>query len=260
MTCSFLFRHSNLGIPGVWAFHVGSTSPLDNVRPATVGGFLSKARSSASREHSFSHAAALERNYSEENLDYYGENEEEAEYPPSEPEEVLKGHGDTNVSFHSKADSRPVGGGVPPPDSYLHSTPRNRPFHPDTESATLDPQTKEGRLGEDTDALDIRGPVESSEQPWTRGRTPSETEDNSLDPSQGAPPPYLEKRSSRPQPDGGALPAGGGTPPAHGDGQVALHTPAHPALRDPGRHADGVDDISSTGGKWVRGPRAEIPF
>ncbi|KAM7157410.1 nidogen-2 isoform 2-T2 [Molossus nigricans] len=249
-----LYQHSNLGIPGVWAFHVGSTSPLDNVRPATVGGFLSKARSSASREHSFSHAAALERNYSEENLDYYGENEEEAEYPPSEPEEVLKGHGDTNVSFHSKADSRPVGGGISPPDPHLHSTPRNRPVHPDTASATSDPRTEEGRRVEDTGALDIRGPLESSEQPWTRGRTPSEAEENSLDPPQGAPPPYLENRSYRPKPDGGPQPSEGGTPPAHQDGAVVLHVPGHTALRGHGRPVDGVQDNSSSSG--VLTPRA----
>ncbi|KAK1339206.1 hypothetical protein QTO34_019883 [Cnephaeus nilssonii] len=151
-----LYQHSNLGIPGVWAFHIGSISPLDNVRPATVGGSLSEARSSASREHSFSHAAALERNHSEDDLDYYGENEEETEYPPSEPEEVLKGHGNINASLHSKADSRPVGGGLSPPDSYLdsplHPTPRNRPFYPETESASLDSQTKQGRRVKEMDA------------------------------------------------------------------------------------------------------------
>ena len=79
MHCSLLFRHSNLGIPGVWAFHIGSASPLDNVRPATVGGVLSNARSSTSLEQPFSHASALEGKYSEHNLDYYSENEEEVE-------------------------------------------------------------------------------------------------------------------------------------------------------------------------------------
>lgn len=78
---SILFRHSNLGIPGVWAFHIGSTSPLDNVRPATIGGVLSNARSAASLEQPFSHASALEGKCSEDNLGYHGEKEEEVECP-----------------------------------------------------------------------------------------------------------------------------------------------------------------------------------
>lgn len=257
------FRHSNLGIPGVWAFHIGSVAPLDNVRPATVGGSLSEARSSASREHSFSHAAALERNYSEDDLDYYGENEEETEYPPSEPEEVLRSHGNINASFHSKADSRPVGGEIDPPDSYLdsplHPTPRNRLFYPETESASLDSQTKEGRRVKEMDALGRRGQVGSSEQPWTRGPAPSERGETMLDPSQGAPPPYLENRSIQPDVDGGALPSERGARPAHGEGEVILPSyarPGHTAPRDHGRHAVGAeDDSSNTGGKrlenWV---------
>ncbi|XP_059551953.1 nidogen-2 [Myotis daubentonii] len=260
-----LYQHSNLGIPGVWAFHIGSVSPLDNVRPAVVGGSLSQARSSASRKHSFSHAAALERNYSEDDLDYYGENEEETEYPPSEPEEVLKGHGNINASFHAKADSRPVGGGVSPPDSYLdsplHPTPRNRPFHPETESASLDSQTKEGRRVKEMAALDRRGQVEASEQPWTRGPPPSEREEKVLDPSQGAPPPDLENRSIQPDVDGGALPSERGARPAHGEGEVVLPSYARPgqaAPRDHGRPAEGADDNSSNTGDFLyRTPNKE---
>nr|KAF6388070.1 nidogen 2 [Myotis myotis] len=233
-----LYQHSNLGIPGVWAFHIGSVSPLDNVRPATVGGSLSQARSSASREHSFSHAAALERNYSEDDLDYYGENEEETEYPPSEPEEVLKGHGNINASFHAKADSRPVG-----------------------ESASLDSQTKEGRRVKEMAALDRRGQEEASEQPWTRGPPPSERGENVLDPSQGAPPPDLENRSIQPDVDGGALPSERGARPAHGEGEVVLPSyarPGHAAPRDHGRPAEGADDNSSNTGDFLyRTPNKE---
>ena len=72
---SFLFRHSNLGIPGVWAFHIGSTSPLDNVRPATIGGDVSKARPSAPLGQSFSHAVALEDDYTQDTLDDYDESD-----------------------------------------------------------------------------------------------------------------------------------------------------------------------------------------
>ena len=77
MSCSFLFRHSNLGIPGVWAFHIGSASPLDNVKPAIAGGDLSKAHPSVPLRHSSSHAVAPEGEDTEDNLDYYDENEEE---------------------------------------------------------------------------------------------------------------------------------------------------------------------------------------
>ena len=80
-TVSFLFRQSNLGIPGVWAFHIGSTSPLDNIRPATIGGDLTKAHPSPPPEQSFRPEAALESDYTEDNLDYYDENEGEVESP-----------------------------------------------------------------------------------------------------------------------------------------------------------------------------------
>uniref|UniRef100_A0A452UFN5 Nidogen 2 n=1 Tax=Ursus maritimus TaxID=29073 RepID=A0A452UFN5_URSMA len=77
-----LYQQSNLGVPGVWAFHIGSTSPLDNIRPATVGGDLTKAHPSPPLEQSFGPTAAAERDYTEDNLDYYDENEGEVEYPP----------------------------------------------------------------------------------------------------------------------------------------------------------------------------------
>ncbi|XP_026967037.1 nidogen-2 isoform X2 [Sagmatias obliquidens] len=237
-----LYQHSNLGIPGVWAFHIGSTSPLDNVRPATVGGDLSKAHPPAPLGHSFSRAAALEGDYTEDNLDYYDENEEDVEYPsPAEPEEASNGHSTVDVSFHPKADSRPLGGGVPPPDSDLAS-PLPRPTSrdgPETDSATLNPQTKEGRPQGEIDALDLKGRVESSEQPGTTVPAPPET-GGSLDPSQQAPPPY---------PDGRAQPADRDVPPAHPGGEAVLPNypgPDHTPPLGRRRQVVGVeDDISS---------------
>ncbi|XP_059952197.1 nidogen-2 isoform X3 [Mesoplodon densirostris] len=237
-----LYQHSNLGIPGVWAFHIGSTSPLDNVRPATVGGDLSKANPSAPLGHSFSRAAALEGDYTEDNLDYYDENEEDVEYPhAAEPEEASNGHSTVNVSFHSKADSRPLGGAISPPDSDLAS-PLPRPTSrdgPETDSATLNPQTKEGRPQGEIDAPDFKGRVESSEQPGTTVPAPPETGD-SLDPSQQAPPPY---------PDGRAQPADRDVPPAHPGGEAVLANypgPDHAPPLGRRRQVVGVeDDISS---------------
>ncbi|XP_033707039.1 nidogen-2 isoform X1 [Tursiops truncatus] len=237
-----LYQHSNLGIPGVWAFHIGSTSPLDNVRPATVGGDLSKAHPPAPLGHSFSRAAALEGDYTEDNLDYYDENEEDVEYPsPAEPEEASNGHSTVDVSFHPKADSRPLGGGIPPPDSDLAS-PLPRPTSrdgPETDSATLNPQTKEGRPQGEIDAPDLKGRVESSEQPGTTVPAPPET-GGSLDPSQQAPPPY---------PDGRAQPADRDVPPAHPGGEAILPNypgPDHTPPLGRRRQVVGVeDDISS---------------
>lgn len=233
----------------MWAFHIGSTSPLDNVRPATVGGDLSKAHPPAPLGHSLSRAAALEGDYTEDNLDYYDENEEDVEYPsPAEPEEASNGHSTVDVSFHPKADSRPLGGGVPPPDSDLAS-PLPRPTSrdgPETDSATLNPQTKEGRPQGEIDALDLKGRVESSEQPGTTVPAPPET-GGSLDPSQQAPPPY---------PDGRAQPADRDVPPAHPGGEAVLPNypgPDHTPPLGRRRQVVGVeDDISSnTEGKWV---------
>lgn len=66
--------------------------------------------------------------------------------PLSEPEEVLKGHSSINVSFHSKADARPVGHGISAPNSDLaspwHSAPRNMPFYPERDLPPWTPKPK----------------------------------------------------------------------------------------------------------------------
>ncbi|XP_046935613.1 nidogen-2 [Lynx rufus] len=248
-----LYQQSNLGAPGVWAFHIGSTPRLDNIRPATVGGDLSKGHSAATPERSFGLPEVLESDYTEDNLDYYDENENEGgvEYAPSEPEEALNGHSSVDVSFQSKAESRPMGGGMSPPNSDLasplpHLTSSNWPFYPETESATLNPQPKEGRhpWGMDTPDLNVR--VESSEQPGTRGPAPSEIEGESLDPSQGTLPPYPENKSINPYTYGGAPPSEADVPPALPEGKVVLLNyplPAHSIPLGRGRQVLGVEDV-----------------
>ncbi|XP_037688644.1 nidogen-2 isoform X2 [Choloepus didactylus] len=243
-----LYQLSNLGIPGVWAFHIGSTSPLDNVVPATVGGDLSKAHSSAPLEHALSHAAALESDYTEDNLDYYDENGEEVEYPPSEPEEAGNGHSRIDFSFHSKVDTRPSGGGISPRNSNLaplpHPTPSDWPFHPETESAILGPQTEE-----ETDTPDVKGQVEPSEQAETRSPAPAEMDGGSLDPSREATSLYPENENIQPYPDGGAVPSERDVPPAHPEGEVVFpqySKPDHTPPLSGRRYVVGVkDDISS---------------
>uniref|UniRef100_A0A8D1FC46 Nidogen 2 n=1 Tax=Sus scrofa TaxID=9823 RepID=A0A8D1FC46_PIG len=238
-----LYQHSNLGIPGVWAFHIGSASPLDNVKPAIAGGDLSKAHPSVPLRHSSSHAVAPEGEDTEDNLDYYDENEEEVEYPPGETEEESNGHSPDDVSFHSRADLKPSGGGISLPGSDLPS-PLPRPTSRDgleTESATLDPQTKEGRPQEEIDAPDLKGRGETSEQPGARVPAPPKTERDSPDPSWAALPPH---------PDGGALPAERDVPPVPSGGEVVLpnypRRPDHAPPLGRGRQVVGVeDDIGS---------------
>ncbi|XP_037359235.1 nidogen-2 isoform X1 [Talpa occidentalis] len=239
-----LYQLSNLGIPGVWAFHIGSTSPLENVRPATVGD-LSKASSSAPPDHFISHAAALERDYTEDNLDYYDENEEEVEYPPSDPDETSNGHGSIDVSFHPKTDSRPTGGGISPSGSDLasplpHLTPSEWPFYPETQSTILDPRTKEGRPVEEIYASESKGQAETSKQPGIRRLAPSEIERVSLDPPQETPPSYAENTSIQSYPYGRALPSEVGVPPARPEGESVLPNYPVPGHPPPLGRTDGI--------------------
>ncbi|KAH0520035.1 Nidogen-2 [Microtus ochrogaster] len=185
-----LYQLSNLGIPGAWAFHIGSRVPLDSVRPATVEGDLSAAHSSASLEHSFSQAAALE-SYSEDNFDYYDENEEDVEFPPVEPGEALDGHGRTDVSFNSKSDPGPVKSGTLSPDPL----PRRGDWSPywETESASLDLQTKQGA------SVDFKDPVKLLDHMGTRTLAPVEADAAFLTPGKED----LGNRSSQPYPDAG---------------------------------------------------------
>ncbi|XP_034848532.1 nidogen-2 isoform X4 [Mirounga leonina] len=237
-----LYQQSNLGVPGVWAFHIGSSSPLDSIRPATVGD-LTKAHPSSPPEQSFSPTAAPESDYTEDNLDYYDENEGEVEYLPSEPEDAWDDHSRTDVSFQPKAEPRrPLGGGVSPSESDPASplpqlTASDRPLYPETEFATLDPQAKEGRALGGVDAPGLKGPVESWEQPGTRGPAASEIEGDSLGPARGAPPPY---------PEGGAPPSEEDVPPIHPERKAVLlnyPVPAHTPPLGPGRQVLGVEDV-----------------
>uniref|UniRef100_A0A8C7AA63 Nidogen 2 n=1 Tax=Neovison vison TaxID=452646 RepID=A0A8C7AA63_NEOVI len=236
-----LYQQSNLGVPGVWAFHIGSTSPLDNIRPATLGGDLTKARPSPPLEQSFGPTAAPESDYTEDNLDYYDENEGEVEYPPSEPEDTWKGHSSIEVSFQPKAESRPLGGGISLPDSDPASplpqlTASDRPLSPETESATLEPQTKEGRAPGGVDAPDLNGAVESSEQQGNRSPASSEIEGDSPGLTWGAPPPHAA---------GPSLPSEEDVPPAHPEGKAVLNYPvlAHTPPLGLGRQVLGVEDV-----------------
>uniref|UniRef100_G1RPG6 Nidogen-2 n=1 Tax=Nomascus leucogenys TaxID=61853 RepID=G1RPG6_NOMLE len=217
-----LYQLSNLGIPGVWAFHIGSTSPLDNVRPAAVGGDLSAARSYVPLGRSFSHATALESDYNEDNLDYYDMNEEEAEYLPGEPEEALNGHSSIDVSFQSKVDTKPL-----------------------EESSTLDPHTKEGTSLGEVEGPDLKGQVAPWDERGTRSPAPPEVDRDSLAPSWETPPPYPENGSIQPYPDGGPVPSEMDVPSAHPEKEIVLRNyPAsgHTTPISQGTYEVGLED------------------
>ncbi|XP_072842973.2 nidogen-2 isoform X1 [Pogona vitticeps] len=85
-----LYQTSNTGIPGVWAFHVGSTSPLDNVAPATVGKPPMPPRGKP--EGGSVAPNVPEAPYPDSGLDYadsfYDGNEDDFEYLPVTPTEM----------------------------------------------------------------------------------------------------------------------------------------------------------------------------
>lgn len=109
-------RISNAGIPGLWAFHIGSTSPLDNVVPAGVGGKLSPPPRNP--ESSSVHHSALESEYPDLILDYadpfYDGTEDDFEYLPVSPTKLAPEMGaSTGPNLHGELEdhskSRPSG-------------------------------------------------------------------------------------------------------------------------------------------------------
>ncbi|XP_048340635.1 LOW QUALITY PROTEIN: nidogen-2 [Sphaerodactylus townsendi] len=89
-----LYQTSNSGIPGVWVFHIGRTSQLTNVIPASVGQRPStfEGRLLRPSESSVANQNVLEAEYPPANLDYaesfYNGNEDDFEYLPIQPTEA----------------------------------------------------------------------------------------------------------------------------------------------------------------------------
>lgn len=252
---SFVLRLSNLGIPGAWAFHIGSRVPLNSIRPATVEGDFSAAHSLASLEHSFSQAAALER-YSEDNFDYYDENEEDIEYPPVEPGEALDGHSRTDVSCNSKSDPSPVKSGTLSSDPGQASLlPHHGDWSPywETESASLGLQTKQGASVRQVEVLDFKDPVKLLDHMGTRTLAPLKADAAFLTPGMED----LGNRSSHPYPDAGPEPSEPDVPVPPLEGEVLPDYPVSghvPTLG--GRYVVGVEDRFSSNdqGKCIGKP------
>lgn len=252
---SFVLRLSNLGIPGAWAFHIGSRFALDNVRPANVGGDLSTARSSAP-EHSFNRAAALE-SYTEDSFDYYDENEEDVEYPPIEPGEALEGHSRIDVSFNSKAGPGLVDRGTSSPDSdhaspLPHPEPGNWPSYRETESASLDPQTKQVPPVGEVEVLDFKDPAELLDQMGTRTPAPPEAEAAFLTPVKED----LGNRNTQSYPEAGPVPSEPNVPVPPLEGGVLPNYPmsGHVPPLSGGRYVVGLEDHvgSNDQGKCIK--------
>ncbi|KFO29717.1 nidogen-2 [Fukomys damarensis] len=248
-----LYQLSNLGTPGVWAFHIGSSSPMDNFQPATAGRHLPTARPWAPREHPVSHAEALEGHYTEDTLEYYDENEEEVEYPPSEPGQPWDGQSRVDVSFQSRAAAGPRGGGSPPRDPALaspvpHPAPSDWPSYPETESADLDPTAREAVPLGDVESWDLEGHVRPLGQAGTRIPAVSEVDGEALAPSQEGPAPHPAGRSVQPYSDGRPMPSGPDLPAARPQGEVLPHywVPGHTPSGGQERPVVGVEDEISS--------------
>ncbi|XP_054827904.1 nidogen-2 [Eublepharis macularius] len=150
-----LYQMGNSGIPGVWVFHIGSSSQLRNVIPATAGqkppsssfeGHLSRPPESSVVDQNI-----LEAEYSDANIDYaesfYNGNEDDFEYFPVEPTEPaadpetrsgdllnLDDQLDYNEPRHSGARLD-----LELESSLLDPAPSRLPTYPELDSVTLYP-------------------------------------------------------------------------------------------------------------------------
>nr|XP_034996890.1 nidogen-2 [Zootoca vivipara] len=138
-----LYQLSNMGIPGVWAFHIGSASQLGNVVPATLGGLPAappELPETSSTGHNF-----LEPEYPDPNLDYadpfYDDSEDDFEYLPVVPTELplrpsAASNPDAQVDYSEPRHSGASLDSELEPTS-LYSAPSRLPPYPELDSALL---------------------------------------------------------------------------------------------------------------------------
>ncbi|XP_056667027.1 nidogen-2 isoform X3 [Monodelphis domestica] len=212
-----LYQISNLGIPGVWAFHIGSIFQLDNVEPANIGGNLSIVHS---LEHFLNNDAeynVLESNYTEDNMNYvkvfYNEDGDEIEHSPSGQERVSNSNSKTESSLDSNASSpnqtdhgESKHGKFSPLDSelnfkLLYPAPSHSPISSKIESDSLYPQTEEGTPEREGIFLVSKGQIKSSQEKGIKSSYPLEL----LDLLTESPPFYPKNETIRLYPDGGAM-------------------------------------------------------
>ncbi|KAM8921253.1 nidogen-2 [Pelodytes ibericus] len=103
-----LFQSSNVGIPGVWVFHIGSISELDNVIPAKFGNDPENEWSAPrDRSHTGHVEIQPQGNHNTEEIDdypetFYDDNEDDLEYPTSETVEL-----ETTPDVYTERDQNP---------------------------------------------------------------------------------------------------------------------------------------------------------
>lgn len=203
--------------PGVWVFHIGSASPLENIVPAgagrqLLGGALPTAPESVSRhataEHDYPDGAFA--------IFSYDENEEDnEEFPFVEPTEVVaEDYDELGISLHTDINLQDrVREGLEfasklptPASSHLPSSPEAWPV----------PSQEPSSLETDEDLLELVS-VES--------------------------PTYRQREDVQPYPDGGAVPAETDVHLGYPEGEVVLQSyPDSPLPFPRGRHIVGVDE------------------
>uniref|UniRef100_K7FUV6 Nidogen 2 n=1 Tax=Pelodiscus sinensis TaxID=13735 RepID=K7FUV6_PELSI len=236
-----LYQTSNSGIPGVWAFHIGSTSLLDNVVPARVGEKPSEGRSWEPPESTLGSAAVeqivVEADYPDENIDYpdpfYSENEDDDLEYPTEPEpEVPYGEpGRSGTRLASELEST-----LPAPVSSP------RPAFPEVKSVPSSPGLKE----RPSQVPPLEGEVESSQETGVGSPTSLETSDRLLELTTEGLAARPGEDHAQPYPDGDTVPSERDVFPAYPEGEVVLqgHSENYPPLSR-GRQVVGVDEDGS---------------
>ncbi|KAM4690530.1 nidogen-2 [Rhinophrynus dorsalis] len=164
-----LYQLSNVGIPGLWVFHIGSLAELDNVVPAKFGNVYTRDRSLSpgSAHRNFSEHRSPEDSYTDEGVDYpetfY---DEDLEYT-SEATDVVPTHNanpelDSNTGSrgyldiddpapklsHADVDQESTLPNVPSRDPIppSHGEPNWTPYEsgPDREEPLVEPQVQPG--------------------------------------------------------------------------------------------------------------------
>ncbi|XP_005996047.1 nidogen-2 [Latimeria chalumnae] len=112
-TVKNLYQASNTGVPGVWLFHIGSTSQFDNIIPAEVGGRPSEGNSVVTLDSTLNNPQqpnVQESEYIDENDEYLESfyDSEDPEYGPLEPTEfILNIHAQPDFSTYPKIGATP---------------------------------------------------------------------------------------------------------------------------------------------------------
>ncbi|XP_029454190.1 nidogen-2 [Rhinatrema bivittatum] len=254
-----LYQTSNSGIPGVWIFHIGSTSRLGNVVPAEVGVKISEGQSVLTLGSTLSkpeHHKDPENEYTDENVDYheslYDENEDDIDYPPELEPEV---HATSDVSLPSN-----IG-------PHIHSD-YNEPRHPDTIHHQPDsgyqsvhphlsninhPSGSKARtLDLDKEVSVSEVEVESRHQTDGRILLSSKTREGPLHSAIDDLSSYNENENVQPFPDGGAVPSETDILPDFPEGEVVLQSFPLPESAPPSenvRRVVGVEDDINFGTK-----------